>query len=297
MKTTQSEYWRKYLANSTPCLFPPTTTNARKQQQQQQVPINLSQHTSSIRQFCAQNAGFPLNLFQLTWAVVLSRYVASPPPSAPDVVFAYRENSAFDNTLVVEEESIYRLRFPLERSFAGLLRHNNSRPYPRHRAFQTGSVPATMGLAGYKGQRLFNTFLYLEPLMDGKVDRGDDDVADVTGPGFAPQTYSVQTDIARQYDLVVKIAVGDAQTSGSIVFSEGFLSDEAAWQLAETFREVLEAILADVDASTRNEPDLFHHRSQVGPWGRTPPSRHQDWCVHQVIAGRCAEKPAALAIV
>ncbi|KAL4893805.1 hypothetical protein BDV59DRAFT_24250 [Aspergillus ambiguus] len=279
---TQAEYWRKYLAGSSPCLFPQLTTKEKKDKTKKQTaPIALDRDRE-IRSFCHQNGVSPLNVFQLVWASILSRFAASD-----DVVFGYRENSTFDGTLVLEEESIYRIRFPLDSSILGRLRLNNSRS-PRHRAFQTGSIPATMRLAGYKGQRLFNTCLYVEPSGEG-----------ITSPiqGSMPfsthSSYPSQMDMTRQYDVIVKITVAEDATTCSIVYSSACLGEAHAEQLAVTFRNVLDAILAHGDEST-DELDLFAHASSSA--FAMDASKHAHIFPHNSIPERYPDQPTALAL-
>ncbi|KAL5362113.1 hypothetical protein BJX96DRAFT_185801 [Aspergillus floccosus] len=244
---TQSEYWKKYLAGCKPCLFPPLTPKDQKDTRKGQTTAIALDHDSEIRRFCHQHGVSPLNVFQLAWAFVLSRYAATD-----DVVFGYRENATFDGSLVLEEESIFRVRFPLESSVLEALRLNGSR-LPRHRAFQTGAIPATMRLAGYKGQRLFNTFLYLEPSGESVASPVD---------GFATRLYPNQTDLDDQYDVIVKISVAEDVTACSFVYSSGFLGDAQAQHLALTFSRVLDAILVHGDQCT-DELDLLAHASSV----------------------------------
>jgi hypothetical protein len=270
---TQSEYWKKYLAGSKPCLLPPLTPKDQQDTSKKQTTAIALDRDREILRFCHQHGVSPLTVFQLAWAFVLSRYAATD-----DAVFGYRENAALDGSLVLEEESIFRLRFPLETSVLGTLRLNASRS-PRHRAFQTGAIPATMRLAGYKGTRLFNTFLYVEPAGDGIASS-----VDGAGP-FAAPSYPSQTDIDGQYDVVVKISVAEDVTACSVVYSSALLGDVQAWHLALTFGRVLEAILAHGDGCT-DEMDLLAHASSAFA---VDASLGGCVCEHKSIPERCVE--------
>jgi len=282
------QYWRNYLSDAEPCLFPTLTDGDSDAAPSLGSQILRICDVDEINDFCA-DAGITLStFFQLVWALVLRAYTGSDEvlfgylASGRDIPVANIENGvgAFINMLVC------RLNLPpatelgdiietLKTDFSGAMEH------------QTCSLAEIQHQLHLPGAALFNTaFTYQKRtphILDGQ-------------PTPSVPHYCV-VDAADPSEYAIAVNVEAMETAVEVHFSywRTTVSDAHMNHVSAAFDQAIRDIVSDSRDDRAVDEVLLLGESgvrQISEWNNfTLP--HVDRCVHDVIAEHAARMPGS----
>ncbi|KAI0546770.1 hypothetical protein F4679DRAFT_401148 [Xylaria curta] len=282
------EYWTGYLRGVVPCHFPQMTTDNMKPVPNTLGSINVELgDASALRQFCTQREVTLLNLFQVSWGMVLKSYV-----NTNDVCFGYLSAGRdipiphiqgaigpFINLLAC------RLNLDDSDSIISTLQANQSSIVEsmEHQHLSLTDMLAVAQLPG--GRALFNTVMSLQHDRTASAHMSTAVSFDVIG-GKDPS----------EYDIVIHISVGPERIDMMMEYWHSSMSDEMAIGVADCFLQTVDQMIADCTSSVGSLPVLGDaSREMLHRWSGTLPEPELG-LVHELIHQRCLAQPDTIAV-
>jgi amino acid adenylation domain-containing protein/non-ribosomal peptide synthase protein (TIGR01720 family) len=273
-------YWKTHLAGIEPCFFPTLNDGIPSSPESASVDIELGS-TSRVQDFCKHNGVTLSNVLQLTWALTLHYYVGTF-----DVSFGLIASGRDIPVSNIDEAVgcfvnmvVSRLSFSDETTIAQLLE-----------ALQTGSTEALShqgcSLADIQHAlqlpSLFNTaFTFQRRSLS-------------SDPEETALLYEdMEAEDAGEYIVTVNADVTDQSITVDFGYSKDRILPSQAQNMAETFKKILDSIVAcSASELTVGKLDVFTESSlgQIMEWNTQlpPPIRR---CVHDVIHDQALTRP------
>ncbi|RYN46813.1 Nonribosomal peptide synthetase dtxS1 [Alternaria tenuissima] len=273
-------YWKTHLAGIEPCFFPTLNDGIPSSPESASVDIELGS-TSRVQDFCKHNGVTLSNVLQLTWALTLHYYVGTF-----DVSFGLIASGRDIPVSNIDEAVgcfvnmvVSRLSFSDETTIAQLLE-----------ALQTGSTEALShqgcSLADIQHAlqlpSLFNTaFTFQRRSLS-------------SDPEETALLYEdMEAEDAGEYIVTVNADVTDQSITVDFGYSKDRILPSQAQNMAETFKKILNSIVAcSASELTVGKLDVFTESSlgQIMEWNPQlpPPIRR---CVHDVIHDQALTRP------
>ncbi|CAN9457853.1 unnamed protein product [Alternaria alternata] len=273
-------YWKTHLAGIEPCFFPTLNDGIPSSPESASVDIELCS-TSRVQDFCKHNGVTLSNVLQLTWALTLHYYVGTF-----DVSFGLIASGRDIPVSNIDEAVgcfvnmvVSRLSFSDETTIAQLLE-----------ALQTGSTEALShqgcSLADIQHAlqlpSLFNTaFTFQRRSLS-------------SDPEETALLYEdMEAEDAGEYIVTVNADVTDQSITVDFGYSKDRILPSQAQNMAETFKKILDSIVAcSASELTVGKLDVFTESSlgQIMEWNPQlpPPIRR---CVHDVIHDQALTRP------
>lgn len=267
-------YWKEYLVNVEPCLFPSLCATKSAKSLGSQV-LRLK-NTTELQRFCRDVGVTPSNVLQLVWGLILRCFIGSD-----NVCFGYLASGrdipvrgiqdavgAFINMLVC------RLSLTDDLELVDVLRKMKA-TFVRSMEHQITSLAEVQHELGLSGTPLFNTVFTFQRRsnMDGAT----------TIPSILFD--SVRTHDPSEYSIAVNVEASDVSTEVHFSYWMGTLSDAHAIQIADTFEHILNEIVRNGQSNlTIGDLDFFGERScqEVRSWNSKLPQKINK-CVHEII--------------
>ncbi|KAK2877809.1 NRPS [Arthroderma sp. PD_2] len=284
-----ADYWREYLSDSTPTLFP--SLNDSSEGQLHFVTRCLD--ARRIKNFCKTYGSTLSNVIQLAWALVLRCYTGTDDvcfgylASGRDIPLSGIENAVglFINLLVC------RLQLDSNLSMLSILQSNESN-FIRSLEHQHCSLAEIQHDLGLKTEPLFNSIISYQavsPMQAQSLDQahGEDALAVVETVGGEDPT---------EYGLVINVDASSDRVNLSLTFWSNLLDPEQGSRLCDILVQTILNItdnpstsVGDIDLVSREELNI------IRSWNAQLPQA-EEVCVHELILDQCRAYPQAPAV-
>lgn len=282
-RETDLAYWKNYLKDASPCLFPVLTDGAKGPNSQESLEITFD-NLAGINQFSKENAITIASLLQLAWAVLLKTYVGSE-----QVTFGY-VTSGRDIPLQGISEAvgcfvrmmICKVDFDDSMSvLTGLERVQND--------FITAMDHQRCSLADVQHetqqQSLFNTAFTLQRQSEQHVaaEGLEFEVLDAMDPN--------------EYAITLNADVSSSRIGVSMTYATNIVCPAQATNIAETYQQIVYSIISSSPGQKLGDIEQLGESglSQIRNWNMKLPER-VDRCIHEVIAEQVHIRPSAQAV-
>ena len=280
-------YWRSYLSDAKPCLFPVLTDGEKPQQKTlRSIPVNFSRLAQL--QSVVEKKGITLsNVFNAAWGLTLRLYCGSE-----DVSFSYMaslRDVAADGVQRVVGPVINLMACRMKISGDSLLSdiltqiqndYMESLPY-RH----TSLIDIQHALK-LSDANLFNSGVSYRRLPSAKDAVSSDIECVEVGSIHDPAEFPVYINIEAQ----------DTKANIDLNYWTTHLSDAQAANVANTYVQCLENILTHADTEIRQIDALSEqNKIDILSWNDTIPQGVEK-CAHQVVQDMVKKSPDALAV-
>ena len=288
------QYWGKRLANTEPCHLPALTETGMlpekagdiPERQPMEMEIAELNDIGDLHKFSESQGVTVANIFQLAWALVLSKYTGSE-----DVSFGYLANGRD-----VDVESVNSMIGPLINIM--VTRVNLTPDIPIEKALQTvqddfldgfnhqrTSLSDILHALNLKGRSLFNTSLsYRHAAPENQEDAG-------------LSLDLIAGEDPTEYDATVSIISSGNKMSVWLQYSPEFMCQKAAaglvgclLQAVKSFVKTPQGILKDVQTVTKE--DLL----QLQLWNDEVPKQDADKLIHEIFSAQRVIRPEATAV-
>lgn len=287
-------YWSTRLADAEPCHLPALTETGllpekfgdKAERQPMEMEIAELNGIEELQRFSESQGVTIANIFQLAWALVLSKYTGSE-----DISFGYLANGRD-----VDVDGVNSMIGPLINIM--VTRVNLTPNTPIQQALQTvqddfldgfnhqrTSLSDILHALNLKGRSLFNTSLsYRHAASESQEDAG------LTLDLIAGEDPT-------EYDATVSILSSGNKMSVWLQYSPDFMCQEAAGgligcllQAVKSFTKTPEATLGDVPITTKE--DLL----QLHAWNDDVPKQDADKLIHDIVSAQRLLRPEAAAV-
>ena len=279
-------FWKDYLKDVEPCLFPSLTDGKQRARELQSLDIDIPM-SSQISNYCAANEVTISTLLQLTWATVLRKYTGSS-----DVCFGYlvSERDApiegIDNTIGVFINML-TCRFVLldDVSVSDMLRkvQDNIATGMAHQSIPLADILHALNL----GTSMFNTAFSLQK----KSSLGEVDSSALSYEFLGGEDPS-------EFHLTVNIEVSDSNLGISFTYWADTISAAQMTGISSVFKQVFQSIVSTGEGSKRlGEIDCLstYNIDQLQTWNGKPLPRLEQ-CVHTLFSQHAQRQPFAPAL-
>ncbi|KAF9890441.1 hypothetical protein FE257_005846 [Aspergillus nanangensis] len=280
-------YWKGRLEQSSPCHFPAMNDGTSEVNELHEVSLDIDS-ANEIHAFCANFNVTLATVFQAAWALVLRTYTGQD-----DVCYGYltagrdlpvpgisQAVGVFINMIT------YHYSFSASKTFSTLVEETqqaflNGLP---HQHCSLADIQHALGV----NQPLFNTIMSLQSAVGETISGGRSD-----------EMISFRVVRERdptEYDLSINVLVSKSRLSVTLRYFTATLSDAAAMNVFETFKEAIDTVISHPDRSTSsfNGPSQ-HDRRQIATWNRNQwPDVHG--CVHDFFQQQALERPQHVAV-
>ncbi|KAM3515511.1 hypothetical protein MY11210_000884 [Beauveria gryllotalpidicola] len=291
------QYWLKSLAGAEACFLPALTDTELQREGQHGVASPLApvrrqlitaslESAESLRRFSDRHAVTTANVFQLSWALVLSKFVRSD-----DVLFGYVSSGRdvpvneahqifgpFVNILVSRIEldldsTVSENLQSVQRRFLENLSHQRTPLVDIWHALKTG------------GRGLFNTYLSYRQLDSAGDERRS----------LIQDTVALLGD--SEYDAGVDIVASHNSVSVTLDYSPSFMSRDAATRLVDCLLQTVQSLTRSESSSlgsvvTTTDQDIH----QICQWNSDIPLVAAQPVIHETVYSQCCRDPMAKAI-
>ncbi|EGX96627.1 non-ribosomal peptide synthase, putative [Cordyceps militaris CM01] len=291
------QYWINNLESAEACFLPAMVE--RKIQNESETDIvslpapSRRQSTTaslegveSLRKFSEKHSVTMANVFQLAWALVLSKFVRSD-----DVLFGYVSSGR--DVPVHEAHQIFgpfvnilvsRIKLDWDSSIAESLQSVQKRFFENLGQQRTPLVDIWHALKT-GGRGLFNTYLSYRQLSS----------ADGQRSGLFQHTIAILGD--SEYDAGVDIVASSNKVSVTLDYLPSFMGHDAATR-------IVDCLLQTVQSLTQSEAFLLRNVTtttgqdirQICQWNSEVPLVTVQHCVHDTVYSKCCLDPSAKAI-
>ncbi|KAI0106221.1 hypothetical protein GGR51DRAFT_571523 [Nemania sp. FL0031] len=280
-------YWERSLRSIEPCNLP--ASPPRQMPNQSINAIRTSKcflpFSQALREFSSHHGLTLASIFQISWGLVLGRYVNSE-----SVCFGYitsdrgLEIPHLDETVgPVINTHVCRVKIGEDKPILDLLRENQD-SYVQSLLYQHISLTDKMKSAKLSASTLFNT------IMSVQTDFGVAHEASTLLFGDAKGANSTE------YGIVLNIGVSQHEIEISWEYTYAFISDDRVRYVSDTFQQALRSIISKPQ-ETANNISLFGDLSKqlIGQLNNqeAPPV---DEFVDNLIGKRCLAQPSAQAV-
>ncbi|PQK16638.1 hypothetical protein BB8028_0006g09570 [Beauveria bassiana] len=291
------QYWLGCLAEAEGCFLPASSDNESQRKgkievasppapaRRQLVTASL-ENAESLRKFSERHSVTTANVFQLAWALVLSKFVRSD-----DILFGYVSSGR--DVPVHEAHHIFgpfvnilvsRIRLDMELSVSENLQRVQKRFFDNLSHQRTPLVDIWHALKT-GGRGLFNTTLSYRQL----------DSAGDKGLGLIQNTVALLGD--SEYDAGVDIVASHNSVSVSLDYLPCFMDRGAATRLVDCLLQTVQSLAQSESLSLRNvatTTDQDIH--QICQWNSNNPLPAPQLLIHETVYSQCCQEPMAKAI-
>ena len=282
-RETDLAYWRSYLKDAAPCIFPTLTDGVKGPSSQRCLEITF-EDTAIINQFCKENAITVSSLLQLAWAVVLKSYVGSE-----QVSFGYVTSGRDINLQGISNAvgcfvrmMICKINFDDNMSIlTGLERVQND--FITAMDHQRSSLADVQHDTQHKS--LFNTAFTLQRQSTEHT-------------GFDGLRFEVLDALdPTEFAFTLNADVSSSRIGVSMTFATDIVSPAQATNVSETYRQIVHSIISSDLSKRVNEVEQLGDFGlrQIKSWNEHLPERI-DRCIHDIIAEQVHIRPSAQAI-
>ena len=276
-------YWKEYLADVEPCLFPALVDGATEPSRDLGSHIFKLEQAFDLQAFC-KNLGVTLSsVLQLVWALVVRCYTGSD-----EVCFGYLASGrdmpvegiedavgAFVNMLIcrINLESTLELGEALDKvqmDFFSSMTH------------QSCSLAEVQHELNLYGTSLFNTAFTYQKRLDTQKKSEPALLYDI-----------VEARDPSEYSIAVNVEATDSSVEIHFSYWTDTLSHAQAKNVASTFEQVLKSLIQNEQVErTVGDLDFFSEHScmQVCGWNRNLPPKVEK-CVHELIEQQAFLRP------
>lgn len=276
-------YWKTYLADVEPCLFPALVDGATEIDSILGSYVLNLERVSELQQFCTSSGVTLSNVLQLVWALVIRCYTGSD-----EVCFGYLASGrdmpvegiedavgAFINMLICR----INLGNTLE---LGEALDKIQMDFVSSMAHQSCSLAEVQHELSLSGTHLFNTaFTYQK--RSNTSEKSESallyDIMDTNDPS--------------EYNIAVNVEATDSSVEIHFSYWTNTLSHAQAKNVASTFEQVLRSLIQSrQEDQTVGDLDFFSEHSclQVCSWNKNPP-RKDEKCIHDLIERQAFLRP------
>lgn len=278
---TNMAYWKKYLADVEPCLFPSllqggTDTEVR-------FETSSLKHAVKLHDF-SRLTGIPSSVvLQVAWGLVLRCFTGSE-----DVCFAY--SRSLSQGVMLDGNSSAEPRRPV------VSRLNLRDNLLVEQVLQTGTLEFDRGMQNYV------------PLSEVQKELGADGVLSLlntaldcrelsTDTGNVSRLSPDKTDVhpSSDYRIVVNAEICDDSVDISFSYKADSLSDSRVSDVMDSFEHIVNSIIRNTKPrSVVGDIDFFTERScqQVRKWNATLPEKLEK-CAHEMIKKQAQSLPTS----
>ncbi|KAI1121602.1 hypothetical protein F5Y10DRAFT_97467 [Nemania abortiva] len=280
-------YWERYLRSVEPCNLPPSPPSRVLDQSRDasriiSFPLPCS---TALREFSSRNELTLANIFQISWALVLGRYVNSE-----SVCFGYMTSARglpiphLDDTVgPIMNTHVCRVSLEADKKIIDLLRENQD-SYVQSLMHQHISIVDRMRYSKMSTSALFNTMMSVQTELGGTHEPSALLFGDVKGTNIT------------EYDLLLNIHVRQDEIEVSWEYSSAFISDKQVEYISDAFQQALLSITSEPQQTTKNVSllgDLSKQLINQLNGQEVPPV---DVLVDELIEKRCLAQPSAQAV-
>ncbi len=282
-RETDLAYWRNYLRDATPCIFPTLTDGTQGATTQKCIEIVL-ENSAPVHQFCKEHAVTVSSLLQLAWAVLLRAYVGTD-----QVAFGYITSGrdiplqgvgqalgCFVRMMVCkvdisDDMSVLAGLQSVQNDFINAMGH------------QRGSLADVQH--ENQQQALFNTAFTLQ--------RQSTQHTGAEGLRFEILDAMDPT----EYAITLNAEVSDSRIGVSMTYAADTICPAQATNIAETYQQIVQSIITSDLGQTLQSIRLMGDfgLGQIKEWNIKLPDR-ADRCIHDVIAEQIQLRPSAPAV-
>ncbi|KAJ5379175.1 hypothetical protein N7509_012294 [Penicillium cosmopolitanum] len=281
------KYWRSYLLDAKPCLFPVLTDGQTPQEKAlRAIPVNFGS-LPRLQSVCEKKGITLANVFNAAWGLTLRYFTASD-----DVSFSYMaslRDVPADGVQSVVGPVINLMACRMKFSGTSVLRdvlekvqddYMDSLPY-RH----TSLIDIQHALK-LSDTNLFNSGVSYRRLPDAKDAVSSDIECIEVGSIHDPA----------EFPVFINIEAMDAKASIDLNYWTTNLSDAQATNVANTYVRCLESIMTQADSEIRELDNLSDsNKTDIASWNSKNPQA-VEICVHQVVQDMAKKRPDALAV-
>ncbi|KAL8774137.1 MAG: hypothetical protein Q9209_001245 [Squamulea sp. 1 TL-2023] len=279
-------YWKSYLVDIDPCLFPVLNDSVGVERQLHSKRIEYSD-LEEIQKFCNLHGVTMANIFHTAWALTLQCYTGSP-----DVCYGYLMSTRDPAIEGIENIVGYlvnmlvcRVVLDPEASLVGIMQQvqTDLSKGQAHRHTALSEVLHTLELGGTS---LFNTSLSYRKLPPSPGVNQHAISFDEWTPYYDPT----------EYDIGINIEVSDDSATISLCYWTDRMSECNASNVLNTFAHALRNI-TDRPESKIGRLEMMSNadHQQILEWNSNMPER-VDRCIHELVAEQTALCPLAQAI-
>lgn len=282
-------YWKRYLADVEPCLFPPVNDGATDSKGSLSSHIINLKQASKLERFCTDSGVTISNVLQLVWALVIRCYTGSDEvcfgylASGRDIPVKNIESAVgvFINMLIcrISLTNDLDLGEALEKVQMDFL---NSMT---HQSCSLAEVQHELNLSG---TALFNTAFTYQKHADA-VEQSESMLLYEFGDACDPSEYSI----------AVNVDATDSSVGIRFSYWTNTLSHPQAKHLAATFEQVLNDLIRNPqEERTVGDLDFLGEYScqQIRSWNSSLPSS-VDKCIHESIEQQALCRPPSTSAV
>ncbi|TDZ20817.1 Apicidin F synthase [Colletotrichum orbiculare MAFF 240422] len=279
-------YWRGYLADAEPCIFPSLLDTKQDEGQQKVAPISLDMDNAAMQAKISElGVTFPA-LVQLVWSLVLRCYTSgnqtvtgylaagrdAPLPGIQDAV------GPFLSMLLC------RIDFTQRRTLLELLLQVQE-DTSQASCHQASSLAEIQNAIRITGGTLFNAGISFMPLLDSKAQQGNCLL-------FSELSLKDPT----EFELALIVESGEVANRMSIHYSTSLISEGHAANIAATVNHFLVETLRNTHLTPDELPGLSSRDlDQIWSWNKTC-IEPVDECVHHFVERSMAAHPSKEAI-
>ncbi|KAL2814140.1 hypothetical protein BJX63DRAFT_393024 [Aspergillus granulosus] len=288
------EYWTGRLAQAEPCYLPPLTADGTQQAVEDSVSERQPLQTvfvdidcvDELRKFTESNGVTTANIFQLAWALVLSRYTGST-----NVSFGYL-SSGRD----VPVKDVHNMIGPLINM---MVTHINLDPgmsvertlreiqdnFFDSFNYQRAPLIEIWHALQLQGQSLFNTALSYRHVVSAERDQLSLSLEQIVGED------------PTEYDVTISIFAAADSISASLQYSSDFMAVESANRLLACLQEAIRSLVSDkylpIDkVNVLPESDI----KQVRNWNNEIPLVDGHRLIHDLFSEQLQLRPNETAV-
>jgi len=280
-------YWRSYLSDAKPCLFPVLTDGEKPQQKTlRSIPVNF--RSLAQLQSVVEKKGITLsNVFNAAWGLTLRLYCGTD-----DVSFSYMaslRDVAADGVQWVVGPVINLMVCRMKISGDSLLSdvlNQIQNDYVESLPYRHTSLIDIQHALKLSDANLFNSGVSYRRLPSAKDAVSSDIECVEVGSIHDPAEFPVYINIEAQ----------DTKANIDLNYWTTNLSDAQATNVANTYVQCLESILTHSDSEIRQIESLSEqNKTDILSWNDTIPQGVEK-CAHQVFQDMAKKSPDALAV-
>ncbi|KAJ5898281.1 hypothetical protein N7504_008569 [Penicillium tannophilum] len=280
-------YWRSYLSDAKPCIFPTLTDGQTPQEKSlRSMPVNFG--SLAQLQIACEKKGITLsNVFNAAWGLTLRLFCGSD-----DVSFSYmaslRDVSADGVQSVVGPVinlMICRMKMSSDSLLSDVLQQIQD-DYMESLPFRHTSLIDIQHALKLSDANLFNSGVSYRRLPGAKDAVSSDIKCVEVGSIHDPA----------EFPVFINIEAMDTKARIDINYWTTSLSDAQALNVANTYVQCLESIMTQIDSQIRCLDIVSEsNKAEILSWNSKVPQATEK-CAHHVIQDMATKKPEALAV-
>ncbi|KAJ5546688.1 hypothetical protein N7494_004273 [Penicillium frequentans] len=280
-------YWRSYLSDAKPCIFPTLTDGQAPQEKSlRSMPVNFGS-LAQLQSACEKKGITLSNVFNAAWGLTLRLFCGSD-----DVSFSYmaslRDVSADGVQSVVGPVinlMICRMKMSSDSLLSDVLQQIQD-DYMESLPFRHTSLIDIQHALKLSDANLFNSGVSYRRLPGAKEAVSSDIQCVEVGSIHDPA----------EFPVFINIEAMDTKARIDINYWTTSLSDAQALNVANTYVQCLESIMTQIDSQIRCLDIVSEsNKAEILSWNSKVPQAIEK-CAHHVIQDMATKKPEALAV-